>query len=728
MTIQNVTLSKKKKKTSYLNAVKIFLIPFFVFIPIAIAEAKWYNPLSWLGTAVDVTIGNLFEWTATLLFGLTNMFFVLSSSLFDLAIGYSLKTSTFNIPAITNGFKAVLGVANLFFIFILLYIAIATILQLSNFDWKKTIAKLIVAALLINFSLFFTRLIIDVSNMFAVNFYNSMKYDEGDKSFYGPSSNLRNSFNFADMFFLPDKVTSATGETTEISNINKATIYLGGSIFQIIAGFVFLAGVFVFVKRTVILMFLLILSPIGFVGLVIPYTEKFAKSWWDALSNNALIAPVFLFMLYLVCVIVNGGLGLINTADNEGFAVMIVSGGEGNMSITLQFLVLIGLIYGALVISEKVCAGATKGAVSFAGKATGGILAGSSIIGRQTLGRVGGKILQNKRIQEFANTKGGGAWGSVKRKYGKGTMLVGDKMATSSWDARNIPMGNKTTLTDSLKKTGVDIGFDQNRGKDVGGFVGGSKKWKEWVDAGKIKRAQVYAGGTKAGAEKMADQYKEKASIIKEKKKDYEMAEKHYKDLAEKETDENKKTEYKQMMSEARKKASSYSTEDAGRYEGVAKGIMEPFIKEEKGKRKEAREETKEAQLTAQEDRLVEYTKSLKAHNTTYNIKVANTISNISPKEITTINLDDLTQGNTAQHLSARQISALTKKQEMSDSDLKKIQGALKDRAVSAPEDKQAEGALRHINKIMGTEDKKEDRDSGFVDQYGKPLASTLNS
>src|SRR4051812_35738977 len=68
--------------------------------------------------------------------------------------------------AINVTWTAVRDVANMLFIFALLYTAIMTIF--GKGDYKRTILNLIIAALLINFSLFFTKVIIDAANLLSL--------------------------------------------------------------------------------------------------------------------------------------------------------------------------------------------------------------------------------------------------------------------------------------------------------------------------------------------------------------------------------------------------------------------------------------------------------------------------------------------------------------------------------------------------------------------------------
>ena len=64
------------------------------------------------------------------------------------------------------------------FIFILLYAAISTILQYGNYQLKNVLAKIIIAALLINFSLMIGKMVIDASHILAWEFYNRIDVND----------------------------------------------------------------------------------------------------------------------------------------------------------------------------------------------------------------------------------------------------------------------------------------------------------------------------------------------------------------------------------------------------------------------------------------------------------------------------------------------------------------------------------------------------------------------
>ncbi|MDP3902237.1 MAG: hypothetical protein Q8Q21_01450 [bacterium] len=94
--------------------------------------------------------------------------------IFDGAMLFSITGSVFDVGIIDVGWKLMRDFANLFFIFIILYIAIATILQIGTYGGKELLAKVIMVAVLINFSLLFARMIVDASHVLAWSFYNKI--------------------------------------------------------------------------------------------------------------------------------------------------------------------------------------------------------------------------------------------------------------------------------------------------------------------------------------------------------------------------------------------------------------------------------------------------------------------------------------------------------------------------------------------------------------------------
>ena len=127
---------------------------------------KGSDPSTWGGCLVGIFIG--------IIYGASAQILTLGGLIFDLMLGFSLSHAVLNAPFAQNGWAVTRDLANMLFIFILLFIAIATILQISSYGAKSLLARLVIIALLLNFSLFITRVVVDVSNVTARLFYNGI--------------------------------------------------------------------------------------------------------------------------------------------------------------------------------------------------------------------------------------------------------------------------------------------------------------------------------------------------------------------------------------------------------------------------------------------------------------------------------------------------------------------------------------------------------------------------
>ena len=105
--------------------------------------------------------------------GIFGTILALCAWLFDIAInsyviGFADEYTTSGIGlAIDQGWSLVRDIMNLLFIFGLLYIGFKIILGSDDSSTRKLLVNLIMAALLVNFSLFITKFVVDTSNSLA---------------------------------------------------------------------------------------------------------------------------------------------------------------------------------------------------------------------------------------------------------------------------------------------------------------------------------------------------------------------------------------------------------------------------------------------------------------------------------------------------------------------------------------------------------------------------------
>ncbi|MBU3925590.1 hypothetical protein KJ763_00260 [Patescibacteria group bacterium] len=323
----------------------------------------------------------------------------------DAAISYSIDNQgqEGSMVVVEEGWALCRDIVNLFFIFILLYIAIATILQISGYGIKDLLVKVIIIALLVNFSLLITKVIIDSSNVLASEFYSMVTNIEvldsngnsTGETIKSPSVALVNGINPQNLFdsTVIENAADNGGDNATITQIIIIT-FLGSVLLLVIAFVLFAVGVF-FVIRIAVLWLLMILAPLAFLAMVLPGTKSHANKWWSRLFCESFYAPVYLFLFYLVVKITSSGSILKDLAvNNATFGTAIGSPNDANVRLILNFGILIVLTLACLVISRQMGCGLGQTVMKLAKTARNKAQGYAGRISRGGAGYVAEKALQ----------------------------------------------------------------------------------------------------------------------------------------------------------------------------------------------------------------------------------------------------------------------------------------------------------------------------------------------
>jgi len=460
------------------------------------------------------------------------------------------------------GWTLLRDVSNIVFIFVILYIAIRTILSIGGGFDKKLLTNVILIALLINFSLFFTKVIVDVSNTLAIAFYNPILTEakEGlnkkevtdsdsllNASFVdgGVSDLIMNKLQLTTLY----KVDNSTGQiqnlgTEEIED--NSMVYIMGTIFILVAAFVFFAGGILFFLRTLNIIFLMILAPLAWVAYILPGAQKYWGQWWSKLLAEAQFAPIFT-LLILVSI---RGLDILDSSAffvNNGGKLTPESIGQADTGVfatVFIFLIVIGLLVASLKVAKDLGVAGGKAGVSFATKSAGKAVFGAPAwLARKSVGKVGDTIARNENSQIGARLKlMADSDSKLQRSIGRFGMDTADKASKASFDLRAAKIGDYNVTGE--------------------------------LDAGKAE---------KGGYKKSVDDYAKK---MDEKSKLYGSLTAEEKERVKKWEEENKKiegnvTSLKNRMGEYQKLLKNSSGEAAKDIEEMIKGIKTDITKEE---------------------------------------------------------------------------------------------------------------------------------------------------
>lgn len=449
-----------------------------------IGEPATTEPKSPLEEELDVcddllnsTLIGCVQWLVYFIFvTIPSMIMGFTANLFNLVAAMTLSSGMYQSPFIQEIWVVVRDLANVFFILILLYAALQIILNLGNGSSKKIVANVILIALLVNFSLFFTKVVIDSSNIAALIFYNRIdttntnynpiRSDTGEKDMAGALVSKFKINNFFSGELIEDLKKDTLIKTTDE---NKLSPYLTMGM-MLVYGLVAYALCYAFFMvamalfgRMLNLMMLMIISPVAFVTKSIPSLSKKEymgfDSWLEKLIQTAFMATIFMFILYMTATILNAKIFDIGVnASNQGATATLV---KLFMPAILIVALLLKGVKHSMAASGEFTGMVMKG-VGFAGGAAMGV---GGILGRASIGRIG---------TAAANSGWAKQW-QARLPGGEVAMAGLKKLSSGSFDVRKSAVGGAVAKAtgvnfESVKAIGLgsqEGGFAERRKKDM---------------------------------------------------------------------------------------------------------------------------------------------------------------------------------------------------------------------------------------------------------------------
>ncbi len=257
------------------------------------------------------------------------------------AIIWAMRPETYggfsSNSAVKEVWKLVRDIVNLFLILGLIIVAIATMLKIEKWGWKNTLWKLIVVALLVNFSLIIPGAVLDLSNFLGTYFLSAAKgendnlgaailkgfgFKQEGNQYKAPQILDEGVYSLGGYEGSPEQKTeqlltdlSVKGLAARFILIFFGLLLLG--IFAIIVLFVLLI---VMILRSVLLIILLSISPLAFAAWIFPTTSKYFSSWWQNFIRWCVFPIILGFLLYVGIYFVNH----VNVSVQEGIIASLI--------------------------------------------------------------------------------------------------------------------------------------------------------------------------------------------------------------------------------------------------------------------------------------------------------------------------------------------------------------------------------------------------------------------
>lgn len=342
--------------------------------------------------------------------------------------------------AVEKGWVVVRDISNMFFVAVMLVIAFSTVLGIEKYNYRKALPKLIMMAVLINFSKTICGLLIDVAQVVMLTFVNAFKDMAG--------------YNLVSMLGIESWQDLKEGDSSSIEWMILGVYFLA-VIYAIISIVVIAAMIMMLVMRIVMIWIYVVLSPLAYLTAAFPEGERYSQQWWSEFTKNLIAGPVLAFFIWLSFATVTTDAGTVST---ETGASDITYGNETGVAVDsneqtakesasgellIKFMISIGMLLGGLKITQSI--GGSAG--SIAGGAMAKLQKGSS-------------WAQNK-AKKFATDKG------------KAAARVGKESAIG------LAGGSLVAIGKGMEKRANDRGKTSKSGKAIRDLGSLGVQWRE---------------------------------------------------------------------------------------------------------------------------------------------------------------------------------------------------------------------------------------------------------
>ena len=317
-------LKKSKKQTSNLiiSTILTLLIGIQLIIPLSANAQIGPNAPAQFGIEMGSKIPGLAEAIKNALMDAANKILILMIGIltklagFILYLGAQLLTAFFQLnnrilefPIVDVAWKITRDIANLGFVIALIITAFMTILRVGTYNAQKMLPKIIVAAILVNFSLAIAGFLIDFSNVLTKFFVDRSLYGGSYASAQDIGSAIADTLNPQQLYkidtsTIASSIQNAPNTGTDLSNqsviLNIISLF-AIFIFTFFMAILLLADALMLLTRFAWLTVLVSISPMPWLLQVIPIQQIKSNSidWWKKFLEWLFVAPILSFFIYL---------------------------------------------------------------------------------------------------------------------------------------------------------------------------------------------------------------------------------------------------------------------------------------------------------------------------------------------------------------------------------------------------------------------------------------------
>ena len=508
---------KFKKPKIKITIIAMVVIASFLFTP-QLAKANIFVDLFLKGVASlsPASIARaILAFTIDFVFNLLNLLVRAAASFFNGMLNMGFQS---HLSIVRAGWQVTRDFSNMFFILFMIIIAFATILRIERYGIKELLPKVIIIALLINFSLVICSVIIDFSNIAANFFINDIKRYAGGDAAGRFTTSLRlieaytplNCYELSDQ--IPDYPPEYTGprqsprdkclqrQTAAQQAAQIGTDFLTfvismtmGSLVFLIAAFVLFAGGILLLIRIVFIWFLVMLVPLVFLCYLMPALRKQWQKWWNSFLSWCFFAPAYAFFIWLAMKVSIEGrtqeLARLNSPDFTDMGALANIFTSAPATALIHYFFIIALLVGGLIAAKQF-----------------GIYGASTAM---AIGQKWGRAAAS-RVTRYPREVGTLVSGAVAREMGKGLQKIpGFRGFGRGLEQRGVLLQRRALESKQMKdfEKLVDLMSSKQKEAEIRGGISPARSTKAALSAMRAGELEKMSTETQRIAERMFRAY-----------------------------------------------------------------------------------------------------------------------------------------------------------------------------------------------------------------------------
>ncbi len=283
----------------------------------------------------------------------------LSGQLFNAILKFGFE----DMDAVHMGWTISRDIVNMFFILGLVVIAFATILRIETYGIKALLPKLIIIAILINFSYLACGIIIDASQIATAFFVSGIGSNDIGQVIID-STGVAASIKQDPGKMQGQMIAGFSADLSLILTMAFALLVIG------LTGIMLLIGAVLLFLRMGALWILIILAPFAWFFSIFPTLKSRASKWWSEFIKWSFFAPIYVFFIYLAIMMANETTKFQGLGESSDILKQVTLGTEmtGNFHLLFAYVLIIILLFGAPIVAMSMGIQGASAVIGFSKK------------------------------------------------------------------------------------------------------------------------------------------------------------------------------------------------------------------------------------------------------------------------------------------------------------------------------------------------------------------------